>query len=311
MKKEWILASRGSKLALWQAEFVRKSLLSNFPDCLIRICVIQTAGDTRSWDKLWQMGDKGVFTKEIEDALQNGEADFAVHSLKDMPTEISKGLMLGAIPVREEPCDVLISKDNVLFENLPLETKIGTSSFRRRSQLLRMRPDLKIEDIRGNVHTRIKKVQEGLVDATVMAKAGVLRLGLEEWITQEFSMEEMLPAVGQGALAVEIREGDDEAREIIQSIADENLFKATASERSFLKGLGGGCRMPIAAYGQVRSDEIILEGLVASMDGAKVIREKISGRKEDFETLGLKLAQMVLNAGGKEIDFLGQQSLGL
>lgn len=302
MKTRWTLASRGSKLALWQAEFIRRAICTNFPECEIEIRVIKTSGDTARWAKLWQEGGKGLFTKEIEEALLSHEADLAVHSLKDLPTELTQGLSIGAIPQREAPQDVLISKDNVRFDNLPPGSKVGTSSFRRRSQLLRMRKDLKFVDARGNVPTRIRKVQEGgPLDAVVMAKAGLKRLGLEEFITQEFSLSEVLPAPGQGALAVEIRANDDEAKELLRPIQDEDCFLATSAERVFLAGLGGGCRLPIAAYGEVIDETLILEGLVASADGEKVICKEISGKKKDYEKLGKDLANIVLKDGALEV----------
>lgn len=300
MRTRWIMASRGSKLALWQAEYVRKAVLEVFPDISIDIRVIKTAGDTNRWTKLWEMGGKGVFTKEIEDALLSGKADLAVHSLKDLPTEMPKGLCIGAVPVREEAQDILISKENVLFENLPDHSKIGTSSFRRRSQLMRIKRNLDFQEVRGNIQTRIQKVQMGPLDAIVIAKAGIIRLGLEEWITQEFSLDDILPAPGQGALAVEIRSDDEESMEILAPIQDEDCFFATAAERFFLHRLGGGCRLPIAAYGEIMDDELFLRGLVASPDGKKVIRKEMKGAKKDFEKIGNELAQMVLREGAGE-----------
>jgi hydroxymethylbilane synthase len=297
MRETWVIGSRGSKLALWQADFVRKAIQQYFPDFTIQIKVIKTSGDTRKWSKLWEMGGKGVFTKEIEDALFQGEIDLAVHSLKDLPTVLPKGLGLGAVPDRETPTDVLISKENVLLEHLPEGARLGTSSFRRRAQLLRLKPHLKMEEVRGNVPTRIRKVHEGLLDAVVIAKAGVVRLGLQEWITQEFSFDEILPAPGQGALAVEIREEDDEARNLLSPINQEDYFDATSGERSFLEHLGGGCRLPIAAYGEVQGEEFFLDGLVASPNGQKMVRKKISGMKKDSEVLGKKLAQQMLDEG--------------
>ncbi len=301
MKTEWVLATRGSKLALWQADFVKQSLLQAFPEFSIQIRVIQTTGDRARGGKLWTMGGKGVFTKEIEDALLDGSADLAVHSLKDLPTELPEGLKLGAIPIREECQDVLISKDNVRFEYLLEGSKIGTSSLRRQAQILHLRPDLKMENVRGNVHTRIKKVYGGPLDAVVMAKAGLVRLGLQEWMTQEFNLDEMLPAVGQGALAVEIRSTDKEAEQVMKAIGDDDLFCTATAERSFLKALGGGCRLPIAAYAQVNEDQIDLEGLVIASDGKDFFRHKISGIKKEAENLGHQLAQWMLEQGAGKL----------
>jgi hydroxymethylbilane synthase len=239
MRRMWTLATRGSKLALWQARFVKQALLQADESLHIEIKVIQTAGDKMRSSRLLDIGGKGVFTKEIEDALLAEQADLAVHSLKDLPTEFCEGLMLGAVPVREDARDVLVSKDHVLFQNLPLGAKIGTSSFRRKSQLLKMRGDLSVEETRGNVTTRIRKALEGPFDAVVIARAGVLRLGLEEWITQDFNFDEMLPAPGQGALAVEIRSRDEEAKELLKLIHHEDAFQAVSAERSFLHALGG------------------------------------------------------------------------
>jgi hydroxymethylbilane synthase len=228
------------------------------------------------------------------------EVDLAVHSLKDLPTTLPKGLSLGAVPAREEPHDVLVSKDNVLLHHLQEGANLGTSSFRRRAQLLNLRPDLKLQEVRGNISTRIRKVLEGPLDAVVIAKAGLVRLGLEEWITQEFSLDEMLPAPAQGALAVEIRSEDEEAQELLRPLNHEDHFYSTSAERSFLERLGGGCRLPIAAYGEVQDEVLFLEGLVASPDGKKIIRKKTSGPRKDFEELGRQLAQQALDEGAGE-----------
>jgi hydroxymethylbilane synthase len=301
MRRMWTLATRGSKLALWQAQFVKQALLQADESLHIEIKVIQTAGDKMRSSRLLDIGGKGVFTKEIEDTLLAEQADLAVHSLKDLPTDFCEGLMLGAVPVREDARDVLVAKDHVLFQNLPSGAKIGTSSFRRKSQLLKMRPDLSVEETRGNVTTRIRKALEGPLDAVVIARAGVLRLGLEEWITQDFNFDEMLPAPGQGALAVEIRSRDEEAKELLKLIHHEDAFQAVSAERSFLHALGGGCRLPIAAYAEVDSENIMLDGLVASPDGKVVLRDKMEGAKEKHVWLGEALAKKILDAGGGDL----------
>ncbi|MBI1884046.1 MAG: hydroxymethylbilane synthase [Chlamydiae bacterium] len=301
MKKNWIIATRGSKLARWQADCVRKVLLEHFPDLSIRLKIVKTAGDKLRSNKLWEMGGKGVFTKEIEEALRIREADLAVHSLKDLPTDLDEVFTIGAIPFRESANDVLISKDHVHFENLPPDSVIGTSSFRRQAQILKMRPDLKVQEIRGNVSTRIKKVLEGVFDAAVVAKAGMVRLGFEEWITEEFDFDQMLPAVGQGALAVEIRSDDEEVQELLQPLQNEDLFFTTSAERAFLKAMGGGCRLPLAGYAEIQGDEIFLQGLVASVDGSQMILDQMTGLKSDFEMIGKNLAKEMLNKGAKEI----------
>jgi len=301
MRRTWTLATRGSKLALWQAQFVKQSLLRLDESLRVEIHVIQTAGDKMRSSRLLEIGGKGVFTKEIEDALLAEQADLAVHSLKDLPTEFREGLTLGAVPAREDARDVLVSKDHVLFQNLPSGAKVGTSSFRRKSQLLKMRDDLSIEETRGNVTTRIRKALEGPLDAVVIARAGVLRLGLEEWITQDFSFEEMLPAPGQGALAVEIRSNDEEAKMLLKLIHHEETFQTVSAERSFLHALGGGCRLPIAAYAELDDDKIMLDGLVSTPDGKQVLRDRMEGAKENHASLGLALAKKILDAGGGEL----------
>ena len=299
--KERFIATRGSKLAVWQARKVQGLLFEKFPEHQFTLKIVETSGDRDRSGKLWQMGGKGLFTKELEDAVLSREADMAVHSLKDLPTELPKGLVLGAVPLRDDPRDVLVSKEHVRFEHLPRGARVGTSSLRRQSQIRALRDDLELQDVRGNVTTRMKKALEGPFDAVVLAKAGIQRLGLEEWITQEFSLEEILPAVGQGALAVEARDPDDETLEFLDAINDADSMTASLSERVFLKLLGGGCRMPIAAYAEVNQNEIRIQGLVASVDGKKIIRREKSGRRSEFEKIAMALAEEVLSLGAREL----------
>lgn len=301
MKERWVIASRASKLALRQAECVRNAILDCFPDLDIVIKAMKTAGDTRRGERLWASGAKGLFTRELEEALLNREADMAVHSLKDLPVDLPEGLRLGAVPLREDPRDVLVSKDKVLLEHLAAGAVVGTSSWRRRAQILKMRPDVALTDLRGNVNTRIRKVYDGPLEAAVLAKAGLVRLNLQEWIAEEFSLEQMLPAVGQGAVAVEVRDDDRQTADVLEPVQDDDLTCATAAERAFLKGLGGGCLLPVGALGVVEDGSLALEGLVASTDGARIIRRKVRGPKSDAETLGAGLARLILDEGGGEL----------
>ncbi|MDP2960496.1 MAG: hydroxymethylbilane synthase, partial [candidate division Zixibacteria bacterium] len=253
-----------------------------------------------------------LFTKEIELALLEADIDLAVHSLKDLPTTITSGLCLGAALKREETEDVLISKDNLKLEELPSGAKIGTSSLRRKAQLLFYRKDFKIVDIRGNIDTRLKKLETQNLDGLIMAKAGVLRLGFSKLITQTISTDIILPAVGQGALAVEIREGDGEIKKMTSFLNHSSTFTAVTCERSFLRTLEGGCQVPIGALAQVQEDKISHEGMIASLDGKTLFREKISGKTEEAEKLGEALAKRLLELGGKKIleDIRGKYQQG-
>lgn len=296
--KTLIFITRPSQLARWQTGWVCQALQNAWPQlsCFERLVV--TTGD-RVLDKpLPEIGGKGLFTQELEAELLAGNAQAAVHSLKDLPVEIADELMIGAIPERGDARDVLVSAWGYTLETLPQGARVGTSSLRRSSQLLHLRPDLRIESLRGNVDTRLRKAREGQYDAILLAGAGVTRLGLEDEVTQWLSLEVMLPAPGQGALAVQCRAQDDSTRQLIEAIEDPGARQATQAERAFLQGIGGGCALPVAAYAQVEAGGITLTGLAASVDGKQLLRKSMSGG--DPLALGAALAEQFLAAGAGE-----------
>lgn len=296
-----IIGSRGSELALWQTNFVKAELEKNFPQISLEIKIIKTTGDKMLDVALSKIGDKGLFTKQIETALLNREIDLAVHSLKDLQTVQPEGLCLGAVSKREMPNDVLISKRYTSIDDLPTGAKVATGSLRRKSQLLNYRPDLQIFEIRGNVQTRLKKFAESDLDAIILAFAGLHRLNLDAHISQIIPFEIMLPAVGQGAMAVEIRQEDTELKELLNILNDAETEFCVKAERAFLRTLEGGCQVPIGANATIENDRIHLEGFVGMINGNKILRAMISGEKNKAEELGLELAERFLNLGAAEI----------
>lgn len=300
-KKDFIIGSRGSELALWQAEFVKKSLENNFPEINLEIKIIKTTGDKLLDVALSKIGDKGLFTKQIETALLEKEIDLAVHSLKDLQTLQPKGLTIGAVSKRETPNDVLISKKYKTIDDLPKNAKVATGSLRRKSQLLHYRPDLQIFEIRGNLNTRFQKFDESDLDAMILAFAGVHRLKMDERISQIIPFEIMLPAVGQGAMAVEIRDDDADSIEILKTLNDVETRFCVTAERAFLRTLEGGCQVPIGANAVIKNDKIELEGFVGSLNGTENLRKKISGEKSEAEDLGKQLAQILIEKGANRI----------
>lgn len=312
-KKKIIIGTRSSKLALWQAEFVKAELNRLYPDIEIELNKIKTTGDKILDVPLAQVGGKGLFVKEIEEALLGGKADIAVHSMKDVPTEFPEGLRLAVICEREDPRDALISQmqnDKFKindFQSLPKAAKIGTSSLRRACQLLSLRPDLKIEQLRGNLETRLRKLDEGRFDAIILAAAGVKRLGLENRITEMLPFEVSLPAIGQGAVGIECRIDDEFINKVIAPLDHPETAVCVKAERAFLKKLEGGCQVPIAAYARtgqktdIYPSSLVLDGLVGSITGDRIIKGHIEGKAEDAEKLGVALAEDVLSQGAKEI----------
>src|SRR3984957_10311755 len=290
------IGSRGSQLALWQANWIQTRLETMGELCQIEI--IKTTGDKITDVALSQVGSKGLFTKEIEEALLAGAIDLAVHSLKDMPTDLPARLTLAAIPEREDPRDALIGR---ALEDLAPGARVGTGSLRRTAQLRARRPDLQIEDIRGNVDTRLRKLDEGRYDAIVLASAGLRRLGLEHRITEVFNPSVMCPAVGQGALAVETRDDGGEAFRIAKRLEHAASRIAVTAERAVLAALGGGCQAPIGSLAYIGGDPLIVVGAVVSPDGAQVVRRRIHGSIADPVSVGRSLAEQILSAGGKEI----------
>jgi len=299
-KKKFILGTRGSKLALWQSEHVA-SILQKKAGVEVELKIIKTQGDKILDVALSRIGDKGLFVKEIETALLECEADLAVHSSKDVPTQIPEGLTLGAFLKRVDPRDVLISKSGQGLDALPAGSVIGTSSLRRIAQILHRRPDLKIEDVRGNLDTRLRKMDDGLFDAIVLAAAGLDRMGWAEGITERIPSDVMLSAVGQGAIAVEVREGDEDMRELMTYLEDPATRAAVTAERALLRELEGGCQIPIGALGVLEDGVLKLDGMVAGLDGSRLIRDSITGAPEEADELGVRLADKLKKQGADEI----------
>ncbi|MFA5805622.1 MAG: hydroxymethylbilane synthase [Melioribacteraceae bacterium] len=301
-KNKLIIGSRGSDLALWQAKFIKKELERKNKSLSVEIKIINTKGDKILEVALSKIGDKGLFTKELENELLKGSIDIAVHSLKDLPTVLPEGLKLGAVTKRHPVEDILIArKKGMTIKKLPEGAVVATGSLRRRSQLLHIRPDIKIEELRGNVPTRINKFLESDWDAIILARAGVERLKLNKYISSIISTEEILPAVGQGALGIEIREDNEFAKMILRSIHNEKTYAEVRAERSLLKALEGGCQVPIGAYAQVKSNGLYLDAVVGAVDGSVTFRKKIRGAKTNPEKLGQKLAKDLLKAGASVI----------
>jgi hydroxymethylbilane synthase len=301
MSHELRIGTRGSQLALYQANWVKKKLVQTHPDLKVTLTKIKTTGDKIQDAPLAKIGGKGLFVKEIEEALMDRRIDLAVHSIKDVPTELPEGLHLSAITKREDPRDVFISKDETQLKDLSQGAKIGTSSLRRQAQLLRFRSDFEMVPLRGNLDTRLKKLETMKLDGIVLALAGVRRLGLESRITEIIPTEISLPAIGQGALGIETRKNDERVEERIQFLNDPLSFVAVSAERAFLKRLEGGCQVPIAAFGQIYGTTLQIDGMVGTVDGKYLIRDHVEGPVEEVESLGIKLAEMLLSKGAKEI----------
>ncbi len=295
------LGTRKSKLALTQSNWVKKEIESRFPDVEVELVKVTTKGDKILDVPLAKVGGKGLFVKEIEEALLDGRIDFAVHSLKDVPTELPKGLEVSVFPEREDPRDALISKSGAGLKGLPEGARVGTSSLRRMAQLRAVRPDLTIENLRGNLDTRLKKLDEGQYDAILLAVAGLNRMGLADRITEIIAPELILPAIGQGALGIEFRTGDEETREILSALNHGETSVRVRAERAFLARLEGGCQVPIGAFATLDGDEIELEGFVADERGERLIRRKRRGKRSDPERVGDELGREILDAGGREI----------
>lgn len=301
MKKTIRIGTRGSKLALWQANFIKSEIESLFPKFDVELNIIKTTGDRVTDRPLAMIGGKGLFVKEIETALLNNDIDLAVHSMKDMPGELPYGLIIGAIPKRENPFDVLISRDKALLANYKKGTKIGTSSLRRASQIKHIRPDVTIESIRGNLDTRIKKLKSGEYDAIVLAAAGLIRLGQKNEITEYLDETIMLPAVGQGALCIETRKNDKNIALIMEKLNHLETQICVTGERAFLKQIEGSCHIPVACFGKIAGNEVVLTAVVASVDGTKLIKEQMISPINEVKNYGQMLANQVLQKGGKKI----------
>lgn len=314
--KKVSIGTRGSKLALWQAEWVSSEIKRMRPDIEVSLVKIKTTGDKILDVPLAKVGGKGLFVKEIEEALLRKEVDLAVHSMKDVPTDFPPNLHLAAICKREDPRDAFISpmvkersqeSEKIIFkyksfDDLPQGATVGTSSLRRSCQLLNKRPDLKIVQLRGNLDTRLRKLDEGQFDAIILAAAGVKRLGLEKRITSILPVDVSLPAIGQGAIGIECRIDDEFINSLLSNLNDKETSICVKAERAFLKRLEGGCQVPIAGYARMNDKSLlIMDGLVGSLSGDRLIRGHIEGKPEDCEDLGTKLAEDILSRGAKEI----------
>lgn len=301
MLTKLIIGSRKSRLALFQSNFIKGLIEKSFPSLQVSIHPIITTGDKILDKPLSKIGDKGLFTKEIEDALLSEEIDLAVHSLKDLQTELPKGLTISAYTTREEYRDALVSKNSIPLIKLPNEAIVGTSSLRRKSQLLKLRPDLKIVDLRGNVETRVKKLKIENLDAIVLAAAGLIRLNMQNEITELLPPEIMLSAVGQGIIAIESTESRKDLCDILTKVNDPTSEFMAIAERAVLRTFGGGCQVPVGALAEIDGDSIIINAFVGSVDGRDFIKHSITGKKQEAQILGETLANEMLEKGAAKI----------
>ncbi len=296
-----ILGSRGSALALAQTEWVRNRILDRFPNAEISVKLITTSADNNPTASIRSGSAIGVFVKEIEQSLLNEEIDLAVHSMKDLPSQLPDGLTIAAVPEREDARDVFISQKSKNLSGLAQNSSIGTGSIRRQAQILALRPDLRISDIRGNIDTRLKKLKSGYYDALILAHAGLNRLGLQNEISDVLDFKEMLPAPGQGALAIEIRKTDKRVESFAAALNHKPSFSAVLAERAFLRRMGGGCNVPVAVYALVFDDSIEIKGLVASPDGSEIISDTMRTSLQFAEQASVNLADAILARGGRAI----------
>lgn len=301
MKKKLVVGTRTSALALWQAEHIADCLRKQYPQTEVVLEHIVTTGDKILDVPLAKIGGKGLFTKELETAMLAGKIDIAVHSLKDMPTELPEGLVLAATTKRATPWDALVSPKHRTLENLPEGASVGTSSLRRKAQLLNRRPDLKICDLRGNLNTRMNKLETQNLDAIVLAEAGLLRMGWADKITQVLPPDISLPAVGQGSLAIEACADNSELLAMLEFLNDEDTRAAVTAERAFLRELEGGCQVPMGVYGRIKEGQVYVQAVILSLDGKRVIRDSVTCAPSEAEVSGTELARRMYANGGKEI----------
>jgi hydroxymethylbilane synthase len=294
------IGTRGSLLAKWQAESVRNQLFA-LAGVEAEIVIIRTSGDKMQQSPLTQIGGKGIFIKELEDALLDESIDLAVHSVKDIPTETPSRLSFPAVCRRDDIRDCLISATGSTLANLKHHARVGTSSLRRQAQLLHLRPDLDIRELRGNVDTRLRKVGDGQYDAVVLAKAGLDRLGWSDRISEIFSPEVFMPAVGQGAIAVETRLGDNETADLLAKLDDAETRSSIIAERAMLKTLQGGCQVPIGAWARIERGEMVMEACVTSADGLQFVKQRLTGNPEQSAELGEQIARLLITAGAQTI----------
>jgi len=296
-----VIGTRGSQLALWQAEWVQGQLKQLAPDLSVVLKMIQTSGDKIQDVPLAKVGGKGLFVKEIEEALLRKDIDLAVHSMKDVPAVLPDGLQIICVPEREDPRDAWLAWDGKKLDALALGGRVGTSSLRRQSQLLHVRPDLQIEMLRGNVDTRLRKLQEKHFDAIVLAASGLKRLGWDEHITECLPVDISLPAIGQGALGIEGREDDDFVIDLVSKLEHQPTRVTVTAERALLRRLEGGCQVPIAGHAVLQGEDITLDGLVASLDGKRYVRYSLTGSMAEPESIGTTVAEELLARGAQPI----------
>ncbi|MEA3487458.1 MAG: hydroxymethylbilane synthase [Thermodesulfobacteriota bacterium] len=299
--KKILIGTRGSDLALVQANWVSDRLKSLYPDMSVDVIPIRTRGDRMQNISLVEIGGKGIFVKEIEEALLRGDIDIAVHSMKDVPVDLPDGLMIGAIPEREDPRDVLISREGTKMEEFSKGARLGTGSLRRGMQIKSLMPDIEIVPVRGNIDTRIKKIITENLDGIIIAAAGMKRMGRGREISQYIPVEVMMPSVGQGVLGIELREDDEKAGKLISPLNHPDTVVEISAERAFLRRLGGGCQVPIAGIARKHGDALVIKGLVGSIDGKVMITDEIRGPSSDWEDMGNNLAENILSRGGRAV----------
>ncbi|NOX89932.1 MAG: hydroxymethylbilane synthase [Calditrichaeota bacterium] len=301
MTKKIHIGTRGSALALWQAEYVERSIAELFPEIEIERVIIKTEGDRDQKSSLTRIGGQGVFTKTIEDALLSGKIDAAVHSLKDLPSSMPDELTLIAVPERGPVEDVLISSEGVSLKEMPIGARIATGSIRRRCQLLKVRPDLQLADLRGNIHTRLRKMREQNLHGIIMARAALVRLAITDVNYYVFDPEMMIPAVGQGALGIQIRKNDRATAEALKSLNHPPTFNCVTAERSLLRTLDTGCQFPVGAHAVIKNNRLFLRGFVGGTNGDSLIRGQVEGAPENAEELGKELAQKLIELGARKL----------
>jgi hydroxymethylbilane synthase len=296
-----VIASRESALAMWQAHHIQKKLQALYPTAIVEILGMTTTGDQILDSPLAKIGGKGLFVKELEQALADGRADLAVHSMKDVPMNLAPGCSLAAIGEREDPRDAFVSNRFSRLEDLPPASGVGTSSLRRQSQLQARFPHLKIESLRGNVHTRLRKLDEGQYSAIILAAAGLKRLGLETRITGLIAVEHSIPAVGQGALGIEINSSREDLLEVLAPLNHADTAACVLAERSMSRALAGSCQVPLGAYAEKKDEQIVMRGFVASVDGREIVRDEVQGNADQPEEIGKALADKLIAQGAERI----------
>ena len=295
------IGTRASLLALWQANWIKETLEEQNRGIKVELVKIKTTGDKILDVPLAKVGGKGLFVKEIEDALLSNKVDLAVHSMKDVPTDLPEGLYIASITEREDPRDALLSRGGCKMMELPRNARIGTSSLRRQTQILNVRPDFEINQLRGNLDTRIKKLETKELDAVILAAAGIRRMGWADKISEYIATDVCLPAIGQGAVGIETRVDDEAINSLVLRLNHETTSLAVRAERAFLKRLEGGCQVPIAAFGEINGKKIKLRGLVGRIDGSEIIKYSLEGSVEKVEEIGEELAEKLLSMGAGEI----------